>query len=242
MTMDGFGYEDEGGRSRWLKIGGGVLVGVVLLAAGFGVGRLSAPAVGSGGQQAKVSGQNGPGPWRVENGVPVGYAHTQEGAVAAATNFVAVKDGPLVAQPDKYRSAIDTLAAPDAKAKLRSDAEKSFAAFQNTASLISSAQQGRAVVFRTVPLAYQLNKYDGRSAQVTIWSEGFIGVDGILAAREVWGTTTYGVEWVSDDWRLSAVGTVSDGPVPVISQPSMSTSELPPQLKTFRTYRYDLAP
>jgi hypothetical protein len=153
-----------------------------------------------------------------------------------------VTDGPLVAQPDKYRSAIDTLAAPEAKAKLRSDAEKSFAAFQSTASLISSAQQGRAFVFRTVPLAYQMNGYDGRSAQVTIWSEGFIGVDGILAPREVWGTTTYSVEWVDDDWRLSAVGTSSDGPVPVISQPSTSTSELPQQLKTFKAYHYDPTP
>src|SRR5205814_10618586 len=89
MVMDGFGYEDEGTRSRWLKIGGGALAGVVLLAAGFGIGRLSAPAA-AGGQQAKVSGQSGPGPWRVENGVPVGYAHTQEGAVAAATGYLVI--------------------------------------------------------------------------------------------------------------------------------------------------------
>jgi hypothetical protein len=240
MVMDGFGYEDEGTRSRWLKIGGGVLAGVVLLAAGFGVGRLSAPA-SSGGQQAKVSGQSGPGPWRVENGVPVGYAHTQEGAVAAATNYVMVKDGPLNAQPDKYLAAIDVMAAPDAKAKLRTDAEKGLAAWQTVFGLTSAAQQGRAVTFRTVPLSYHVDRYDGRTSKVSIWEELFVAIDGARALQETWATTAYTVEWTDGDWRLASVDGGSEGPVPAIAQNPTGGVQLPPQLKEFKTYRYDLA-
>jgi hypothetical protein len=205
MTMDGFGYEDEGARSRWLKIGGGALAGVVLLAAGFGVGRVSAPAAAGGGQQAKVSGQSGPGPTRVENGVPVGYAHTPEGAVAAATNYLTVVDGQLITQPDKYRTAIDTLASPTARTTLRSNAEKDMAALQSGAQLISYAQQGKAVVFRLVPLGYQIGQYADRGTQVSIWAEGFVAVDGVLPMRETWSTSVVTVEWVAGDWKLAGI-------------------------------------
>src|SRR6266702_3768962 len=101
---------DENSRSRWLKLGALGLGAVVLAVAAFGIGRWTAPASASGQQRATVSAPSGgPGPTRVENGVPVGYAHTQEGAVAAATNYLTVVDGQMITQPDKYRAAIDTV-------------------------------------------------------------------------------------------------------------------------------------
>jgi hypothetical protein len=162
---------DESTRSRWLKIGALGLGAVVLAVAAFGIGRLSAPASGSGQQHATATSPSGPGPTRVENGVPVGYAHTPEGAVAAATNFDVVMTGPLNAAPDRYRAAIDIVAAPQAKGKLRSDAEKGLAGWQSLLGLASYAQQGRAIVFRTVPLSYHVNSYDNAKARVSIWAE-----------------------------------------------------------------------
>ncbi len=232
---------DESRRSRWLRIGGGVLAGVVLLAAGFGIGRLSVPASGSGQQQhATVTAQGGSGPTRVENGVPVGYAHTQDGAVAAATNFVMVYDGPLNTDPVKYRAAIGTLSAPRSKARFQAEAERSLATFQSATGLISYAQQGRAEVFRTVPLAFHLDTYSDGTAQVSIWSESFIAIDGVVPAKETWTTATYIVEWATGDWKLSSIGAYkggSEGPVPVTTQPSLPTAALPAQLKEFKTYR-----
>jgi hypothetical protein len=242
MVMDGFGYEDEGTRSRWLKIGGGVLAGAVLLAAGFGVGRLSAPASGSGGQQrASVSGQSGPGPTRVENGVPVGYAHTREGAVAAATNYVSVVDGPLVVQPDRFQKALDVFALPSVRPTLRSNAEKTVA----VTGLVDYARQGRTVIYRTAPLAYRIASYRDERAQVDIWAESFIAVDGILAPRETWATASVEVDWSGEDWKLQQIGPYSggsDGPVPTTTQPSTQSSALPSQLKDFKEYRIDVAP
>src|SRR5207247_6082118 len=101
MVMDDFGYDADspsGARSRWVKVGALVAGAVVLAVAAFGVGRVTAPAAAGGGSRVTVNAPSGggPGPTRVENGVPVGYAHTQDGAVAAATDFVAGVDGPLL--------------------------------------------------------------------------------------------------------------------------------------------------
>jgi hypothetical protein len=187
-----------------------------------------------------VSSRSGPGPWRVENGVPVGYAHTPDGAVAAATNFLTVQDGSLLLHPSEYRAAIDTLAAPETKAALRSQAENTLASFQGGSGLITSAQQGKAVVYRTTPLAYRLDSYDGRSAaQVSIWAETFIAVDGVLPPAEVWATDAYTVVWTSGDWKLVTTGG-SAGPMPTVSQTPVQTPQLPPQLKEFKSYHYDL--
>src|SRR2546429_7163177 len=80
-------------RQRLASIAGFAL-GVLLVAAAFGIGRWSATGPAGGGQRSTASrAEPGPGPARLENGVPVGYARPQEGAVAAATNFSPVVGG-----------------------------------------------------------------------------------------------------------------------------------------------------
>src|SRR5579859_1626921 len=99
-----------GGLSpKVLAIALAAIVGLVMLGLGFYAGRASAPAA----RPATAAPASGPGPTRVENGVPVGYAHTSEGAVAAATNFLEVRLGPMMFSPDQYRAAMDTMAAPE---------------------------------------------------------------------------------------------------------------------------------
>jgi hypothetical protein len=234
--MDEYGYESR--RSRWALVGAAVLGAVVLLAAGFGIGHVSAPAAGSG--QVIVNAQNGPGPTRVVNGVPVGYAHTEAGAVAAATNFLMVVDGPLVTQPDKYRSAIDTLAAPEEHGKLQQNAAGNTA---NLRSVISYAQQGHTVVYRSVPLAYRVSRSSNDSVQVSIWAEALLAVDGILSMRETWATTTLMVMWASGDWKLADIAAPtapSFGPAPTMAQPAEQDVRLPPQLGNYRSYHVDV--
>jgi hypothetical protein len=94
-------------------------------------------------------------------------------------------------------------------------------------------------VFRTVPLAYRVDKYDGQSVDVSIWAETLVAVDGVQPPAEVWATDIYTVRWVDGDWKLAMTGG-SPGPVPTISQSSVQTSQLPTQLKEFKSYRYGL--
>jgi hypothetical protein len=238
--MDNYGY-DKNRRLHWVLIVAAVLGGAALLAVGFGLGRVSAPSPAPGSRTTAGS-QAGPGPTRVVNGVPVGYAHTQAGAVAAATNFLMVVDGPLVTQPDKYRAAIDTLAAPEKRDRLQGVAEANLTASQ---TLLTSVAQGHAVVSRTYPLSYRVMRYADDAAQVSIWAEGIEAVDGLLPMREVWATSTVIVQWSAGDWKLSSIGgssAGSSGPAPLITQASVQDSSLPPQLSNYRSYGINVGP
>jgi len=53
-----------------------------------------------------------PGATRIDHGAPVGYAHTEAGAVQAATNYDALAEGDLVTDPDAYRAAYQAIVAP----------------------------------------------------------------------------------------------------------------------------------
>jgi hypothetical protein len=239
--MNGYAY-DEGSRRRWALVAGAALAAVALLAVGFGVGRASAPSAGAGGARV-VNVQSGPGPTHVVNGVPVGYAHTEAGAVAAATNYLMVIGGPLDTQPDKYRAAIRTLSAPEARQKQLSDAEKTLTGIQDATGLATYRSQGRAVAERAVPLAYHVDSDNGDTVHVSIWAESFTAVDGVLPMRETWTTSRVTVEWTGGDWRLSDLGAPtadSFGPVPVVVQASNVTTSLPPQLGEYRSYQPDV--
>ncbi|HVD14644.1 MAG TPA: hypothetical protein VNK73_09355, partial [Actinomycetota bacterium] len=59
------------------------------------------------------------GPTRLDHGVGVGWAHTREGAVAAATNYTVALGGTLVFDPVARDKAIEVLAAPKARAALQ---------------------------------------------------------------------------------------------------------------------------
>lgn len=238
--MNGYAY-DESSRRRWALIAGAAPAAVVLVAVGFAIGHVSAPSVGGRAQVVNV--QSGPGPTHVVNGVPVGYAHTQAGAVAAATNYLVVIGGPLVTQPGKYLAAIDTMAAPEARKKQESDAEKTVTGTQNATGLATYVSQGRMIVSRVVPLAYHVDRGDNNSVLVSIWAEGILAVDGVLPAKETWTTSRVTVEWTGGDWRLSDLGGIvagSFGPVPVAVQASNVTTTLPPQLSQYRSYQPDV--
>lgn len=229
---------DENGRWRRVLVVGAVLAIAALLAAAFITGRTTAPS--SAGRAQVVNVQSGPGPTRVVNGVPVGYAHTQAGAVAAATNYLETFDGPLVTQPDKYRAAVREMTAPNARDKLMRLAETNLTGQQ---TYVSNAAQGRAVVHRIVPLAYRVQSYNSDSVRVSIWGEALLAVDGALSFREVWATTTVTSEWSAGDWRLADIpvagGPDSFGPVPTTIQAATQGTTLPAQLTDYRSYRTD---
>jgi hypothetical protein len=218
---------------RWIGAVGGV---IMIAAIAFLSGRASAP-ISKATPQTQTISVPAAGASRMENGVPVGYSQSQPAAIAAATNYTQFAAGPLLVQPDKYRAAIATLAAPQAKDKLLAEYESGVASTQNATQIISNTSRGIKVAVNAYPLAYHVNNYSSSVSEISIWYLAIIGQDGQQAPSQAWVTMTIDLEWTNGDWKVTADGS-SPGPVPVLGQAPVQTKDLPPQLQAYQLYSY----
>lgn len=231
MARDYGGGGLPSGRS--LRIGAAVVVGVALLGIGVVVGRATA---GSGhvpataGPPGSATAQRVPswaiGATRMDHGVPVGYAHTQEGAMDAARNYdVALSATPLSLDPQAYRDAALFLDVPSSRERDAPRIERGLAAL---APLITASHQGHPA--RVIPfvLSTRLLSYQGDDAQVAVWGGVVYGADGVVAPQMGLAETTYTLRWLGD-WRtVDDAG--ADGPgVKALFAPGQ-TDALPAEL------------
>jgi hypothetical protein len=191
---------------------------------------------------------NGERVWsgRTVNGVPVGWDHSEAGAVGAATNYTAaLASSELMFDADRRDAAVETVAAPQARDQLRGDLEDqakviaaSFFGIQDADKALAQVQTSK-VVFQTIPVRYHLDSYDGTHAQVTIWQTGVGGYqDSSLPPQEAWGMTTVRLQWIDKDWKETGA-IVKDGPVPVAdSNPPTPAPDLIHEVQQFKDYHY----
>jgi hypothetical protein len=203
-----------------------------LIASGIVLGRVSVSSPDGRSLPAEVAGAA-----RMNGDVPVGYARTREGIVAAATDYSAVLAGPLILEPGRYRAAEDVIASPSARASVRAEGEQAVAAVDESTRALTEAQRGVRVVVRYTPIAYRLNAYDRSRGTVSIWALWLVGEQGLLAPTETWSTRTIVLEWIGGDWKLASSNT-SAGPTPQLGQPATQAAELPPQLTDFEEYAH----
>ncbi len=205
---------------------------VVAICLSFAIGRLSVPPAASSNPPAQLAGAT-----RMNGDVPVGYARTRTGAVAAATNYSAVLAGPLILEPARYRAAESVIASPSAQAQVRAEGELAIAAVDDSTRAVTEAQRGGRVVVRYMPIAYRIIAYDAGRATVDIWGLWLVGEQGLLTPTETWSTRTVVLEWTGRDWKLTDSST-SPGPTPQVGQQATRTSELPTQLTDFEEYAH----
>ncbi|MGH2730743.1 MAG: hypothetical protein ACRDJI_09090, partial [Actinomycetota bacterium] len=92
------------------------LRGAFVLLFGFAIGVFVGFGLDDTGEKSSpktpVPSVTGAGPTREVNGVPVGYARTEEGAVAAARGFALLTATDLIRDRDAFVEAMETTAAP----------------------------------------------------------------------------------------------------------------------------------
>jgi hypothetical protein len=185
------------------------------------------------------------GPRRFEAGVGVGYAHSQQGAVAAAANFTRVLSSDLILDTARRRAAIDTLAAPEARARLQKTFDQAVVSLRQGLGLGDSTGGGARVLLRATPVGWRVQDYSDGAATVAIWSTSVGGsIGGTVPApiREGWGTTTVELRWVGGDWKQVA-STTTDGPVPIADvAPPTAAGELVDQANEFKEFTYAPGP
>jgi hypothetical protein len=194
---------------------------------------------------AEAAPATGVGPRRVTNGVGVGYAHTQQGAVAAAANYTRALSSALILDTARRRAAIDTLAAPEARARLQKTFDQAVASIRAGLGVSGSAGDGAQVLLRATPVGWRVEQYGQGSARVAIWVTsvgGSVGGSGSAPVREGWGTTTVSLRWVAGDWKQVASAT-TDGPVPIADvAPPTAAGELVSKANEFKEFTYAPGP
>ena len=186
------------------------------------------------------------GPRRYLDGVGVGYARSQEGAVAAAANFTRVLSSDLILDTTRRRAAIDVLAAPEARGRLQRTFDQAVASLRQGLGMTGPAAQDAQVLLRATPVGWRVEDYGAGSAKVAIWvtsvggSTG--GATGQVPIREAWGTTTVTLHWVGGDWK-QVDSTTLDGPVPIADvAPPTATPELLDKANEFKEFTYAPGP
>jgi hypothetical protein len=182
------------------------------------------------------------GPRRVVHGVGVGYAHSRQGAVAAAANYARVLSSSLIMETTRRRLAIDTLAAPDARARLQRTFDQVVVSLRKGFGVTGAADDGTQVLLRTTPVGWRMDSYSRGTARVAIWVTSVAGslggAQGPVPVREGWGTTTIVLRWVEGDWKLLDSKT-TDGPLPIADvAPPTAAAELILQADEFKEFTY----
>jgi hypothetical protein len=202
----------------------------------------TAPAATAPPARAERAAASQVGPREVRSGVPVGYQHSRQGAVAAAANYATVLSSELILDRSKRRAAIEALAAPETLARQQRAWDQAAALLSKGLGVGDGGRQDGTVLLRAVPVGWRLEEYTGDRATVAIWvtSVGgtFTGSPNDVPVREAWGTTTVELRWVGGDWKqLKATNT--DGPVPIAdSATPTAASQLVPEANNFKEFTY----
>ena len=211
------------------RVRSGVVVGA--LALGLLIGVLLGFVLDQGGKPESTP--RGPsigatGPTTEENGVPVGYARTEEGAVAAATNFNLLAGNDELLDRDSMVAAMQTMAAPAWKTEAARQATSGYDYIVDTYG--SNADVSTAVV------RYQVVDYASDEASVRLWTVSLASGSKRPQVEEVWAVVTIDLIWTENDWRVDGIES-SVGPAPVdlpSGQPGESATTLMEEFDEFR--------
>ena len=235
------------GSSAALRVAGAVAAAVGLAAAstalGFVVGRGTAPGAAIRPIPTATPGPSVPprsGPTIFVAGVPVGYAPTRDGAVAAATAYQQYLFGNLLLRPDDLRKAVTAVATPDKTDALIAKFQVASNVLEQRFQMVTAASKGIPTEVLTFPLTTQVMSYDAANARVRIYTCTVLAEQGVVAPTTIWGTVLVTVRRTRDDWQLvdSAVDAGAPSVIPTAQGVPSTTPSVPPQLNAFQQYIY----
>lgn len=167
---------------------------VVVLLLGIWIGRALAPP------QEDAS----PTAPRPDLATPSDHPQTQEGAIAAATEFSRVI-ADVSEDEDRYRDAIREVAAPDWSSKADELAD-------NTLSFLEE-RYGSGGTFSFVPARYRVVEFAENGATIDLWGVTLATGPKIVGVEETWITGTLELVWTSTGWRVAGQDSAT-GPTP----------------------------
>lgn len=210
------------GRRQRLLAGGIALLLVVLaaLAGGIALGRASMPNSPSASDDPPIRPPaTGTQPREDVAGVGVGWSHSRDGAVAAATAYTTGINGRRYVSDEQARRAVlHAIIAPSQ----RQDIPTLIGGTRtpHPGDPMAAAYSSRdSSAYRYTPVGYGVENYTGGAAVVSIWGFGLYAGTGSASvpASTAWSTVTVPLVWADGDWKLDAANVRQEaGPTPAV--------------------------
>jgi hypothetical protein len=164
----------------------------------------------------------GPGPWSYDDGIPVGFAHTDAGALAAASSYVTTGQVLLDLSPTEVPQAVRRFASAETASTQTADIGAQLAALRETLA----DGTGRTRYIQAV-LATRLDAYTDNRARVSVWSVGILWRLGAANPQAGWTTSAFDLVWEDETWKVWAE-TITSGPSPApnAGSPPVDAAEL----------------
>ncbi|MFD8316283.1 MULTISPECIES: hypothetical protein [Kitasatospora] len=225
-------------RRRALKISTGlvaVLVTAGLVTAGLrgshtspapaGPAAAPAAAAGTGTGTGSSSGLH------LKDGVPVGYARTEDGAKSAATNYqIAQSTAGFLANPDVRHKVSAVVMAPDALAQRLAtiDSQSQNAMTNLGINANGQTQDGAPLINRQAVLSATVSSFSTDVATVQLWTVAVTGVAATgsqMPPTSEFSTWNYTLTWTGGDWKaVSITRSAALVPQATTGQPSSPNS------------------
>jgi hypothetical protein len=174
----------------------------------------------------------GSGPSRVEApGVPVGFARTRRGALAAAVRYVQLGNVILSVDTDSATSVLHRVSSSAAGSTF---VDSELAAFAQLRAAL--ARGSGPASLRVGVVATRVDAFASGRARVALWRVAVLSRDGMTNPGEQWATVTYDLVWEAHDWKIWSESVVP-GPAPSPSDAQLATpQELETLLAGFRPF------
>ncbi|MEE1747922.1 hypothetical protein [Streptomyces sp. JV184] len=169
-----------------------------------------------------VTGKNG--------SIPSGFAHDEQGAQSAASNYAVALGSVGMFNTDTRRSIIQSTHDPAVVDNLLAALTKAYSPdFLKNVGLNADGTTPSDLTFvsRTIPVGTKVVERSGDTATVEVWCTGLVGMAGQGSTKPVtatWFTISEKLKWVGGDWRIES-SSQSEGPTPVNGDNRASTAD-----------------
>lgn len=222
-------------RSLVMVVGVVVLLIAAIAFANMGGGGKNGSGGGSGSAGSKPDSSStaatGTKPVTGKNGsIPSGFAHDEQGAQSAASNFAVALGSAGMFNAESRRSIVQATHDPAVVEGLLTALTKAYSpGFLENVGLNEdgSTPSGLTFVSRTVPVGTKVVEKSGDTATVEVWCTGLVGMAGQGSTKPVtatWFTISEKLKWVGGDWRIES-SSQTEGPTPVNGDNRASTAD-----------------
>lgn len=152
----------------------------------------------------------GPGPSTERAGIPVGFAHSEAGARAAAITYATASQRWMYFDDDGVERAVRGIASSAASARLVDEVGDEVRAARE--GLTASAGRVWWIV-RT--LATRVESHRPDAARVSVWVVSVLSAADVAMPQSDWRTVTFELVWEDGDWRVDGIRD-APGPTPML--------------------------